>query len=144
MWVVSCELIIRLWWGSRTSLHYIESELSVYVISRLHGKQSKINKAIWLFSTYDIQLRATVKFPVIQMEMNWENMQACMQMYSNLQVTEWLFYRFWEIPRQETSVESYFGRVTIGLPILFKKDDTTGVLVKTFQTFQNKHFLCNI
>ena len=40
------------------------------------------------------------------MEMNLENMQVSMQMYINLQVTEWLFYIFWEIPRQETAVES--------------------------------------
>ena len=46
-----------------------------------------------IHSNYGTHLRATGRFTVIQMEMNWKNMQASMQMYTNyriscLQVTE--------------------------------------------------------
>ena len=40
LWVASYELIIRLWVGSRISLHYIKSALLVYIISGLQVKQS--------------------------------------------------------------------------------------------------------
>ena len=46
LWVASCELIISLWLGSRISLHYITSALSVYIISSLDVKQSKNDKVI--------------------------------------------------------------------------------------------------
>ena len=46
LWVASYELIIRLWVGSQISLLYIKSSLSVHIISSLHVKQSKSNKAI--------------------------------------------------------------------------------------------------
>ena len=45
--VASCELIVRLWVGSRISLHYNKSALSVDIISSLHVKQSESNKVIW-------------------------------------------------------------------------------------------------
>ena len=49
LWVASTELIIRLWVGSRISLHYIKSALSAlaFNISSLHMKQSKSNEVIW-------------------------------------------------------------------------------------------------
>ena len=34
-----------------------------------------------------------------------KNMQVSMQSYSL--ITEWLFYRFWKIPRKEIAVESF-------------------------------------
>ena len=45
--VASYELIIRLWVGSRISLHYIKSALSVHIISSLHVKLIKSNQVIW-------------------------------------------------------------------------------------------------
>ena len=51
--VASCELIIRLWQGSRIGLHYIKAALSVYIISSLHVKQSKSNR-VMIYSNYDI------------------------------------------------------------------------------------------
>ena len=47
LWIASCELIIRLWEGSCICLHYIKSALSVYIISRLHVKQTESNKELW-------------------------------------------------------------------------------------------------
>ena len=47
-----------------------------------------------------------------------------------------------ENSQESNRVESYFSTV-IGLVILFKQDPTTSVLVRTFQNFQNKYFLCN-
>ena len=41
LWGAGCELIIRLWGGSR-----IKSALSVYIISSVHTKQSNSNKVI--------------------------------------------------------------------------------------------------
>ena len=57
---------------------------------------------------------------------------------SNPQVTERLFYRFWETPRKGTSLESYFSTV-IGPAILLKQDSTKGVFLKNFHNFQNKY-----
>ena len=50
-WIVNTllESIISLWVGSRISLHYIKSVLSVYIIPSLHLRQSKSNKVIqWI------------------------------------------------------------------------------------------------
>ena len=52
-----------------------------------------------IYSTYDTHLRGTVRFTVIEMEVNWKNMQLSMQMQTNnrsscSQVMERLFCRF--------------------------------------------------
>ena len=78
--------------------------------------------------------------------MNWKNMQVSLQIQtyyrgSFLHLTG-LLYRFWKIPRKTTAVDSYFNTVIV-LEILLKQDPTTGILVKTFQNFQNSYFLCN-
>ena len=36
-----------------------------------------------MYSNYDIHLRATVRFTVIKMEMNWKNMEVSMQILTN-------------------------------------------------------------
>ena len=64
-WVLNMPLepIISLEVGSCISLHYIKSELSVYIISIVHLRQSKNNKAIHIFhypiATYSYNLGHT-------------------------------------------------------------------------------------
>ena len=41
LWVVSCELIIKLWVGSRISLYYINLALSAYIIPSVRVKKVK-------------------------------------------------------------------------------------------------------
>ena len=41
LWVVSCELIIKLWVGSRISLYYINLALSAYIIQSVRVKKVK-------------------------------------------------------------------------------------------------------
>ena len=50
LWVVSCELIIKLWVESRITLYYINLALSAYIISSLRVKKVKA------ITEYEIEL----------------------------------------------------------------------------------------
>ena len=67
------------------------------------------------------------------MEINWENMQASMQIYSSSGMT---VLQIWKILRKATAMKTDFSTVT-GLLISLKQNPTKGVFVKTFQNFQN-------
>ena len=67
------------------------------------------------------------------MEINWENMQASMQIYSSSGMT---VLQIWKILRKATAMKMDFSTVT-GLLISLKQNPTKGVFVKTFQNFQN-------
>ena len=101
-----------------------------------------------IYSTYDTHLRGTVRFTVIEMEMNWKNMQVSMEMQTNnrsrcSQVkTGKTVLQIWKIPRKATAMESHFITVT-GLSVSLKQDSTTGHCVETFDTFKNRYFLRN-
>ena len=126
LWVARCELIIRLWVGCHTSLHYIKSTLSVYIISSLHVKQCKSNKMIW----YILNL----------LWFTWKRIEKYASICANInQLQKQLFVgkgmtalQILENSQKIIVVESNFSIVT-SLAILLKQNSTTGILVKTFQ-----------
>ena len=67
------------------------------------------------------------------MEINWENMQASMQIYGSSGMS---VLQIWKILRKATAMKTDFSTVT-GLLISLKQNPTKGVFVKTFQNFQN-------
>ena len=80
LWVVSCELIMKLWVGSRISLYYISSALSAYIISSLRVKKVKA------ITAYDIfQLWYTPgSNPKIYCNLNENELEKYASIYANI------------------------------------------------------------
>ena len=87
LWIANCKSIINMGVGSCISLYHIKSAFSVYVISSLYVKQSKSNKHI--FQLW-FSLRATLRFTLIWMGMNWKNVQVSMQIQTNHRRSCWI------------------------------------------------------
>ena len=139
LWFASCELIIRLWVGSRISLHYIKSSLSVYIISSLYAKQSKSNEVIIPITIYTPESNRKIYSDLNAKELEkYASIKQTNYRSSSLQV--WFPYRLWKTPRKATAVKSFYSTVT-GLVILLKQDPTTGVF--TFKYFRADICLCN-
>ena len=79
LWVVSCELIMKLWVGSRISLYYINSALSAY--------QSSLRvKKVKAITEYDIfQLWYTPESnPKIYCNLNENELEKYPSIYANI------------------------------------------------------------
>ena len=79
LWVVSCELIMKLWVGSRISLYYINSALSAY--------QSSLRvKKVKAITEYDIfQLWYTPESnPKIYCNLNENQLEKYPSIYANI------------------------------------------------------------
>ena len=80
LWVVSCELIIKLWVGSRISLYYINLALSAYIIPSVRVKKVKA------ITEYDIfQLwYASESNPKTYCNLNENELKKYASIYANI------------------------------------------------------------
>ena len=80
LWVVSCELIMKLWVGSRISLYNINSALSAYIISSLRVKKVK---AITAYDTFQLWYTPESN-PKIYCNLNENELEKCASIYANV------------------------------------------------------------
>ena len=144
VWVANCQLIITQLVRGCINLHYIKFALSVYMISSMHVKQSKGIKVgyipIIIYTWKQLWDLLWFKWKLIGKIYKYLCKYRLITETSWSQVTEWLFYRFWKIPRKATAVEFYFSAIT-GPVILLKQGPTTGVFV--FFPLEQIYFVYN-
>ena len=80
LWVVSCELIIKLWVGSRITLYYINLALSAYIISSLRVKKVK---AITAYDTFQLWYTPESS-PKIYCNLNENELEKYASIYANV------------------------------------------------------------